>query len=262
MGTQNAFKPAPAWYRGQRWEELSLGARLNLAFQAAREELPTHLPSKELWENREFYAQTLDVLCGHFATPVLDEVLDVGGGHGLISLLWLAHGTAQRATIVDHYEPHSHRLLLAKFLSVVDFEPPTYLHQRLEDVTLLRLPERSAILGVHCCGRLTDAVIDLALQMRRPFAVLPCCHGAKERDKEFLAMLKAIAHRKGISFFDAYDFLRLGRAWAAGWKVYFTSISPTVSPRNNVLIGLPPKDMAERGAEGKTVDKGTRSGRP
>lgn len=235
------FKPAPPWYRGDDWESLSLGARLNLAFAQSQTETKVRLPRKELWENREFYARTLDPLCGFYRTPVVDHLLDIGGGHGLISLLWLAHGTARTATIIDRRRPQSHVRLCERFLEVVDFFPPQFIHQRLEELNVNDLPSRTVIVGVHCCGTLTDALIDLAFRLEKPFAVLTCCHGARERDQEFIAMLKAAAHEKGLSYFDAYDFTRLGRIRAAGWRGQLACISPRISPHNNILIGLPPR---------------------
>lgn len=235
------FKPAPPWYRGQDWESLTLGARLNLAFEQAHRELASRLSRKELWENREFYAQTLDFLCGYFRSVVLDHLLDIGGGHGLISLLWLAHGTARTASIVDRRRPRSHEVLCARFREVVEFHPPEFRQQRLDQVGSLALPDRTALVGVHCCGTLTEALIELALRLEKPFAVLPCCHGGGEKDRAFIDLLKAVAHRKGLSYFDVYDLVRLGLVRAAGWKVGFATISPHISPRNNILLGCPPR---------------------
>lgn len=235
------FKPAPSWYRGKDWESLTLGARLNLAFAQAHQELSSKLPAKELWENREFYARTLDFLCGYFRCVVLDHLLDIGGGHGLISLLWLAHGTARTASIVDRRRPASYHVLCARFREVVEFHPPDFLEQRLDQIRSLAWPERTALVGVHCCGTLTEALIKLALRLEKPFAVLPCCHGAGEKDQAFVEMLKAAAHRKRLSYFDAYDLVRLGTIRAAGWKASFATISPYISPRNNILLGCPPR---------------------
>jgi hypothetical protein len=124
---------------------------------------------------------------------------------------------------------------------VVEFTPPEFVRQRLDQVSLRPLPEQTAIVGIHCCGTLTEALIELALRTAKPFAVLTCCHGAGEKDQAFVEMLKAATHRKRISYFDAYDFMRLGRVRAAGWKVWFTTISPDTSPHNNILMGCPPR---------------------
>jgi hypothetical protein len=90
-----------------------------------------------------------------------------------------------------------------------------------------------------------------AQRQGRPFAVLTCCHDTP--DDFFVAHLKELARRKGVSYFDALDLVRLGRIEGWGWKGWLETLSPTITPRNNILLGFPPhrrSPFARRESEG------------
>jgi len=227
----------PEWFRGSGWELLSLSARLNVAFADTHRKCGIH--KKELWENREFFSKTRDVIRKHYDGEALEHLVDLGGGHGLAALLWLAYGEATRASIVDPHPPKAYSALLQHFLDVVEFASPAYVRKNLREAPLPSFPERSAVISLHCCGYFADEVIEQALALGVPFAVVPCCH--EDKHPGIVEQLKLVAGRKGIEYSDVVDIYRLGKIRAAGWDFRYDTLSTEITPKNNVLIGLPPR---------------------
>lgn len=239
VGTIRLQPRPPAWFEGspKAWEALSLGARLNLAFQHVHQHCK--IPSKEWWENREFFAKVQPAFASYFGHDTVDLVLDAGGGMGLQSLLWLAYGAARRAWVVDRRCPKLYPVLLEAFQEVVEFPEPEYREVRWEEFQPSALPLRTAIVGVHACGLFGERLMERAREWERPFAVLTCCH--ETPDDLFVAWLKEQARGKGISYFDALDLVRLGRIQGWGWRAWLETINARTSPRNNILLGFPPR---------------------
>jgi hypothetical protein len=87
------------------------------------------------------------------------------------------------------------------------------------------------VLGIHACGSLTDDVLTLADQNRARVVVLPCCHSHATLDSGGL---------EGWMPMDvAIDATRAAALRAANYKVFTTTISEDITPKNRMLIGTP-----------------------
>lgn len=158
-------------------------------------------------------------------------VVDLAGGHGLVAWLMLLQdrgGTT--ATCVDRTIPPSAGRIHAAFGARWP-----HLASRVSyvegDVTAFPVTPAHRVLGVHACGRLTDVVLDVALEHRARVAVLPCCHAHDTLDDGGLS---------GWMETDvAIDATRAARLRAAGYQVNTTTIPADISPKNRLLIGTP-----------------------
>ena len=96
---------------------------------------------------------------------------------------------------------------------------------------------QEVLVSCHACGRLTDDVIDKALQARARLVVLPCCHATGKCDLGGLG--------GWIDPALAIDVTRAARLSAAGYQVHTQHIPAQITPKNRLLLG-DPKDEPSR----------------
>lgn len=108
----------------------------------------------------------------------VNAVYELSAGHGLFGLFAvLLFPNLRQVVHVDRREPlcydRARELLAAPFPFVKT--RTAYVRARLSD--LAATPRGALVVGVHCCGSLTDDVARLAQAADAPFAVIPCCEG-------------------------------------------------------------------------------------
>ena len=94
-----------------------------------------------------------------------------------------------------------------------------------------RFPHRSSILGIHCCGELTDVAINLAILLEGNFAIMPCCYG-KLLPKSQPKIIKRVFGRA-----VAIDVARTEKLHEEGYDVNWTVIPRIISDKNRIIIG-------------------------
>ena len=87
------------------------------------------------------------------------------------------------------------------------------------------------VVSSHACGRLTDVVLERAIAARARVAVLPCCHDLANCDAGELS--------GWVDGAVAIDIMRAVRLEQQGYRIWTQSISPTVTPKNRLLLGAP-----------------------
>ncbi len=182
------------------------------------------LPRKELFEAWETAKRVRRLMRG-------GPVVELAAGHGLLSaILIILDDTTESATCVDIQQPPSHQTLLA----TLEKHWPRlegrirYVEGKIEDA---EIPANALLASVHACGRLTDQVLELAMDHRSRVAVLPCCHDLETCDTGGLA-----------GWMDgpmAVDATRAARLRQAGYRVKTARIPPEITPKNRLLLGWP-----------------------
>ena len=142
------------------------------------------------------------------------------------------------------------------------------------------------IVGVHCCGTLSDTILDIAIASRSPLALVPCCHTKKslpkqyhnnnEKIKKLLAddakkqqMLRneigeGDADEQGdppsTSLTDYIDRCRIQKLIDAGYDVEEERIPSVITPKNRIIVATPPppENVLEEVTE-PTITKGEAS---
>jgi hypothetical protein len=118
-----------------------------------------------------------------------------------------------------------------------------YLNSRVEDIDLN--PDDIAV-SVHACGRLTDTIIETAVNAGARLAVLPCCHDTKMGDLGGLG-----------GWVDgplAIDVTRAALLRAKGYAVITRTIPDEITPKNRLLMAHP-KLMKLPAASGRGIRK-------
>ena len=182
------------------------------------------LPGKELFEAWEVARRVRRKYRG-------GRVVDLACGHGLLAhiMLLLDDSSAEALAVDLDFNENAHRLSRI----IVDRWPRLknrvhYLKSRVEDIDVN--PDDIAV-SVHACGRLTDTVIEIAVNAGARLAVLPCCHDTKIGDLGGLD-----------GWVDgplAIDVTRVARLRASGYSVITRTIPEEITPKNRLLMAHP-----------------------
>jgi hypothetical protein len=184
------------------------------------------LPRKELYESWEVARRTRRRFRG-------GRVVDLACGHGLVAhLMLLLDDTSAAAVCVDKRLPPSAGTLSA---ALVRAWPRlagriTYEERSIDEVLL---DAGDVVVSTHACGALTDAVLARATAAGARVAVLPCCHDADTCDAGSLD--------GWVDVSLAIDTTRAHRLAALGYSVHTQLVPATITPKNRLLLGEPPR---------------------
>jgi hypothetical protein len=182
------------------------------------------IPRKELFEAWEVARRTRRRFRG-------GRVLDLCCGHGLLAhLLLLIDDTSSTALAVDSRLPDS----AAKVSAAMTAAWPrlagrvTLVERPLQDVEVL---PGDLVVSAHACGRLTDDVLEKAMQGSARVVVLPCCHSTGKCDSGGME-----------GWFDhalAIDVTRAATLRGRGYRVHTQRIPEAITPKNRLLFAEP-----------------------
>jgi hypothetical protein len=117
-----------------------------------------------------------------------------------------------------------------------------YVEGRLEYVVA---SPSTLLVGIHCCGTLSDKVIDLAVAANAPLALVPCCHTrkclSKEQNQILTVTLKEEQEKDGtaVTLAEYIDRKRIERLREAGYTVQEKRIPQVITPKNRIILAIP-----------------------
>lgn len=181
------------------------------------------LPRKELYESWETARRVRRKYRG-------GRVVDLACGHGLLAHILLILDNGSHALAIDAQIPGNARALSQ---SLVETWPrlENRIHYRQMRIQEVEIYPGDLVVSAHACGRLTDLVIDKAVEARARVAVLPCCHNLKTNSTGNLA-----------NWMDgslAIDTVRATGLAAKGYAITTQKIPDTITPKNRLLMGHP-----------------------
>lgn len=185
------------------------------------------LPIKELFESFEFFERVRRRLRRR-------SVADLCCGHGLTGMLFAVfERRVQRVTLVDRKRPESHTAVRDAVCAVAPWaaDKIRYLERPLSEAEE-QLAPGGALVAVHACGVRTDRCIDLALALKSPVALMPCCYAQTANPVPRCL-------RRGLGAELATDVHRTYRLDAAGFDVDWTAVPRAITGMNRVLVALP-----------------------
>ncbi len=185
------------------------------------------MPFKEVLESFEFYA----CVRNHLRSK---SVADLCCGHGLVGILFaMFERDVERVCLLDKTRPSSFDRVLAAAQAVAPWteEKVEYIEAPLKK-TLQHVEPGTTILGVHACGKRTDTCIEHAIELGGSVALLPCCR--RHRLHPSPDCLKQV-----LGADVAVDVDRTYRLHNAGYRVRWDEISPLITTKNRVLVGVP-----------------------
>ncbi len=182
------------------------------------------LPRKELYEAWEVARRVRRRMRG-------GRVLDLACGHGLVAhLMLILDDTSETAVGIDRKVP----LSAARLAGAMVKEWPRLAGRveiregQLEDA---ESDATNLVVAVHACGRLTDMVLDRAIEGRARVAVMGCCHDAAACDQGGLG--------GWLDSSTAIDVTRVARLRSRGYDVHTQRIPEMITPENRLIIAVP-----------------------
>jgi SAM-dependent methyltransferase len=159
------------------------------------------------------------------------RVVDLACGHGLLAYtLLLLDDSSPEALAVDLHVPESAGALAA---ALEETWPRLRGRVRFEQRGIEQIPltPNDLVVSVHACGKLTDLVLDRAIDSGARVAVLPCCHNLDDGDMGGL--------QGWMGGPMAVDATRAARLRSQGYKVYTQTIPVDITPKNRLLLAEP-----------------------
>ncbi|RPJ56709.1 MAG: methyltransferase [Acidobacteria bacterium] len=194
------------------------------------------LPRKELFESWEMARRIRRRLRG-------GRVVDLACGHGLLAMILLIlDDSSPCALAVDTRVPENS----ARLLSAVEAAWPRLVGRiQFEERSIDEVDLRSSdlIVSAHACGSLTDRILERAIAVHAPVAVLPCCHAEARCDPGGLGGWLDTAL--------AIDVTRATRLRRHGYRIHTHSIPGDITPKNRLLLGEPLKHDNCQGSDGR-----------
>ncbi len=186
------------------------------------------LPRKELFEAWETARRIRRKFRG-------GRIVDLACGHGLLAhIMLLLDNTSPAAIAVDREIPkNSYKLSqsLVKRWPILK-DRIQYMEKTVEEVNIQ--PD-DIVVSVHGCGKLTDTIIDMAVEAKARIAVLPCCHDTK------------LSETGGLEgWMDgplAVDSMRASYLHSNGYTVLTRKIPEEITPKNRLLMGFFPHEV-------------------
>lgn len=173
------------------------------------------ISSKEIYEAEQFNDQVRSVLPGAYSV-----VYDLCCGNGLNGFNWLY---GKQTSHVHFYDIIKSSAFLKSSKGFKDYT----FHQ--ESISDLVITEKDClVIGVHACGGLTDTIIDLALENRLPFAVMPCCSNSSDPYLDRFS-----------NPFEAVNYHRIKRVQEEGYHVELREIDKSITEKNLLIVGEP-----------------------
>lgn len=189
------------------------------------------LPRKELYESWEVARRARRRFRG-------GRIVDLACGHGLVAhMMLLLDDTSEEALAVDRRVPKSAAILAA----ALSREWPRLLGRIAIDegeIGAVEVRSGDVVVSAHACGGLTDEVLDLAVAASSRVAVLPCCQAEGKGD------LGGVGG--WVDGALAIDVTRAARLRAHGYTIYTQTIPKEITPKNRLLLGMPPSAARER----------------
>jgi len=183
------------------------------------------LPRKELYEAWEVARRVRRRLRG-------GRIVDLACGHGLLAqILLLLDDSSPAALAVDRRLPPS----AARLAAVIEAEWPRLagrIHFVEDDLESIELCPDDLVVSAHACGALSDRILEQALAAGARLALLPCCHDLAGGDQGGL--------QGWLDGALAIDVVRAARLRAAGYRVFTQAIPAAITPKNRLLLAVPP----------------------
>ncbi len=190
------------------------------------------IDEKEFYEAKEFFVKTKPIFHQYFDLKQgekLDYVIDFCSGNGLNGFFWLLQQATDKVLFVDNKENSNFRKL-ETFLNLDKHD--YYLSPEFIQIS----KTKTIVTAIHACGDLTDTLIDSAIKITKPYAVVPCCYSENNTvvDKKFLEYFTTPC--------ECIDIARILKTQNSNYKALVREISKYVTDKNRILIGLPDKN--------------------
>ncbi len=157
------------------------------------------------------------------------RILDLACGHGLLAhIMLILDDSSKTAIAVDKEIPLNVKKLSGSLIETWPRLKNRIIYKKVP-VKEVTVHPGDIVVSVHACGRLTDIIIDKAVEKHARVAVMPCCHDLKKSSTNGLEgwMDKTLA----------VDTVRAVRLKSKGYRIVTQKIPTAITPKNRLLMG-------------------------
>jgi hypothetical protein len=182
----------------------------------------SHVRDKEIWESFDFVSRIRRITRGK-------RVLEACCGHGLVGHLLALNG-ARSVRQFDIRETRSHALLQTYFLrSPVMFDTVDVRKQKDEVLSW----DFDVVVGMHCCGDLSDIIVDIATKKGAALCICPCCYHGARMAPAMAASMNAFPKPLAV------DAVRVATLALRGYAVTMKKLNISISTCNDIICAVP-----------------------
>ena len=213
--------------------------------------LANSIPRREIfeaWSMASFihqyfppYQRIADLACGHGLVSWALLLMSLSEANSEMEQLQNSQKSFQRSVVcIDKLMPESadnvQQVMITEYPQLANRWD--YVEERLESI----LPHQSTILvGIHCCGTLSDTVIDFAIKAKSSVALAPCCHTMScVPSHQYEQLQIALQEDKNCTLANYVDNQRIERLRSAGYQVSLAHIPAYLAPRNQIILASHP----------------------
>ncbi len=162
------------------------------------------------------------------------SVYEIAAGHGMFGMFAAAmFRNLERVIHVDLVRPQSYERILEQVALDYPFVKPRSEYHEAPAGEGPPVPAGSLVVGLHCCGALTDSVAECARSGGASFAVVPCC--------ERRSLLRGRdAGARGEDIPRIVNDARVRRWTEWGYAVEERELPDTVTKRRRIFVATAP----------------------
>jgi hypothetical protein len=182
----------------------------------------------------------------HFPLALSHRIADLACGHGLLAYaLLLLDSTEQRTAIcIDRRMP--------KYMDKISESMTQRFGPKLQrrwdyvegHVERIESSSTTLLVGIHCCGGLSDKVIELAIAANAPLALVPCCHTRKCLPLDVKKNIRSVLKDCNMTIAEYIDTIRIERLKQAGYTVEEKRIPTVITPKNRIILATPSSSIS------------------
>lgn len=189
-----------------------------------------NVDKKEFFESKETLDKSIKTMRKHYGVDRLDTIYDFCSGHSFSCYYALTHNYTKYAIAVDIRHPNAHTKVASYYPQMI---PRVQYIENNIFLNEYKIPQNCMVLGIHPCRDLVFRVMEIAIQNRVPFAVVPCCK--KKNIPSWLDDFDCLTD------YQRYAMKVTQFAVSKGYNVSIKKINEKYTPRNFIIIGLPKK---------------------
>ena len=188
----------------------------------------SRVKAKEYYETYDTYRKSIPFILKELNISRFHTVYDICSSHGFNIVYILARNKAKYGTAIDIRPSKASRRLWSYYPRL-----SARMNYRQENIyeTEYKLEDNSLVLAIHPCRNLCNIVVNIAIKNSLPIVVSPCCIGKQKNS--------LVSKFNDISPYTRWCINVAEPLQDAGYNIHVKQIRRSVTPVNNIIIGIP-----------------------
>ena len=188
----------------------------------------SRVPAKEYYETADVFRKGITHVLKTQSMSRFNVIYDFCASHGFNIVYTLARNKAKYGPAIDIHPSKASRRLWSYYPRL-----SARMNYRQENIykTEYNLEDNSLVLAIHPCRNLCNIVVNIAIKNSLPIVVSPCCIGKQKNS--------LVSKFNDISPYTRWCINVAEPLQDAGYNIHVKQIRRSVTPVNNIIIGIP-----------------------